>query len=64
MIPDFVKGGIYQSRTHGTVKYCGTDRYCGQTTLMFKSLTYGGMNYWLPDQIPFHFNDKLSNNKT
>ena len=50
----FSKGCIYKSKTHGMVEYIGLDRYFGQTTLHFKSITYGSDQYWLPETIEDH----------
>lgn len=55
----FRKGSIYESTTHGLVKYIGTDEYFGETTLRFYSITYNKDCYWKPSKVADHFVDEV-----
>ena len=45
------KGVVYKSRYNGMVEYKGLDRFCGETTYMFRRLSIGDMTYIRLDQI-------------
>jgi hypothetical protein len=51
MKPQFIENAVYESTSHGLVKYLGLDCYMGQTTLMFESIKYNRLCYWLPKAL-------------
>ena len=53
--PLFVRGGVYQSTTHGLVEYKGTDICWGNAALHFFSVGGGADLYWLPEELGEHF---------
>ena len=58
----FEKEGVYESKTHGTVVYKGTDEYFGERILMFDSIDDGGRHYWKPSALHRHFDEPEQTN--
>lgn len=54
MSTKFKLGRVYQSKTHGEVKFMGRDEYLGVITLHFYSLDYGRDLYWKPEVLDRH----------
>ena len=58
MAPLFTENAVYQSKTHGFVRYVGIDTYYGETTFKFYSVTHNQTCYWKPESLNRHFDEE------